>query len=63
MNVFDVAASTAKTFSQNAQDSRGHLEDADIFEADTRLAAAQRSLEASMSAATQQFKLSLLDKL
>lgn len=63
MNVFDVAANTAKTFGDAAQDAKGNLEDIDIFEASTRLAAAQRSLEASMSAAAQQFRLSLLDKL
>ena len=63
MSVFEVAASTAKTFSDGAQTARGRLEDADVFEASTRLAAAQRALEASMSAATQQFRLSLLNKL
>ncbi len=63
MNVFDVAANTAKTFSQDAEDARGTLEDVDIFAASTRLAAAQSSLEASMSAAAQQFRLSLVDKL
>jgi flagellar hook-associated protein 3 FlgL len=63
MNVFDVAASTAKAFGNAAQDAQGQLEDADIFEASTRLAAAQQSLNATLTASVQQFKLSLLDKL
>jgi flagellin-like hook-associated protein FlgL len=62
MNVFDIAASTAKTFSEDAHDARSRLEDADIFEASTWLAAAQASLQATMSAAAQQFRLSLVDK-
>lgn len=63
MNVFDVAASTAKAFHDGEQDAQSKLEDADIFQASTRLAAAQTSLQATMSAAAQQFKLTLLDKL
>lgn len=63
MNVFDVAANTAKSFRDSAQDARSSLEDVDFFEASTRYAATQRALEASMSVAAQQFKLSLLDKL
>jgi flagellar hook-associated protein 3 FlgL len=63
MNVFDVASSMARQNRDAASDARGALEDIDIFEASTRLAATQRALEASMSAAAQQFRLSLLDKL
>ncbi len=62
-NVFDVAVTTAKSFSNSATDSKSKLEEVDFFAASTRLAAAQRGLEASISAASQQFKLSLLDKL
>jgi flagellar hook-associated protein 3 FlgL len=63
MGVFDIAAGTAKTFSTAAQTAQSNIQDADIFSATTRLAAAQTSLQASMSAATQEFKFSLLDKL
>ena len=63
MNVFDVASTMAKQNRDAASDARGRLEDVDIFEASTRFAATQRALEASMSAASQQFRLSLLDKL
>jgi flagellar hook-associated protein 3 FlgL len=63
MNVFDVASSMAKQNRDAATDGRSKLEDVDIFEASTRFAATQRALEASMSAASQQFRLTLLDKL
>ena len=63
MNVFDVASTMAKQNRDAASDAQGRLEDVDIFEASTRFAATQRALEASMSAASQQFKLTLLDKL
>jgi flagellar hook-associated protein 3 FlgL len=63
MNVFDLASSTARSFRDSAQDTRSKLEDVDYFEASTRYAAAQRALEASMSVAAAQFRLSLLDKL
>ena len=63
MNVFDVASSMARQNRDAATDAQGRLEDIDIFEASTRFAATQRALEASMSAASQQFRLSLLDKL
>jgi len=63
MNVFDVAAGTARAFRDGDQDARNKLEDADIFQSSTRLAAAQTSLQAAMAAAAQQFKLTLLDKL
>lgn len=63
MNVFDVAASMARQNRDANVDARSRLEDVDIFEASARMAATQRALEASMSAASQQFRLSLLDKL
>lgn len=63
MNVFDVASTMAKQNRDAATDARARLEDVDIFEASTRFAATQHALEASMSAASKQFRLSLLDKL
>ncbi len=63
MNVFDVSANMARQTQNSSADARSQLEDVDIFEASTRLASTQRALEASISAAAQQFKLSLLDKL
>lgn len=63
MNVFDVAAEMARQTQNGSTDARSSLEDVDIFAASTRLASTQRALEASISAAAQQFKLSLLDKL
>ena len=62
-NVFDVASTMARLNENASTDARASIEDVDIFEASTRLAATQRALEASMSAAAQTFKLSLLDKL
>lgn len=63
MNVFDVASNMARQNRDAATDAKSRLEDIDIFEASTRMASTQRALEASMSAAAQQFRLSLLDKL
>jgi flagellar hook-associated protein 3 FlgL len=63
MNVFDVAANTARLNRDGAADGQSKLEDVDIFEAASNYAAAERALEASMSAASRQFRLSLLDKL
>jgi flagellar hook-associated protein 3 FlgL len=63
MNVFDVASSTARINGDTATDARAQLEDIDIFDASTRFAAAERALEASMSAAAKSFKLTLLDVL
>jgi flagellar hook-associated protein 3 FlgL len=63
MNVFDVASTMARQNRDAASDAQSRLEDVDIFEASTRFAATQRALEASMSAASKQFRLSLLDKL
>ncbi len=63
MNVFDVASSTARINGDTATDARSRLEDIDIFDASTRFAAAERALEASMSASAKSFKLTLLDVL
>jgi len=63
VSVFDVASATARINSDTATDARAQLEDIDIFEASTRFAAAERALEASMSASAKSFRLTLLDKL
>lgn len=63
MNVFDVASGTARINGDTATDARSRLEDIDIFDASTRFAAAERALEASMSASAKSFKLTLLDVL
>lgn len=63
MNVFDLASSTARINRDTATTSRASIEEIDIVDASTRFAAAERALEASMSAAARSFKLTLLDKL
>jgi len=63
MNVFDTASSTARLNADAATDARSSLEDIDIFDASSRFAAAERALEATMSASARSFKLSLLDRL
>lgn len=63
MNVFDLASGTARINRDNATAGRSTLEDIDFIDASTRFAAAERALEASMSAAAKSFRLSLLDKL
>lgn len=63
VNVFDLAANTARLNKNLAEDGHSKLADADIFEASTRYAAAERALEASMTAVAKSFKLTLLDKL
>lgn len=63
MNVFDLASGTARINRDNATAGRATLEDIDFIDASTRFAAAERALEASMSAAAKSFRLTLLDKL
>lgn len=63
VNVFDIAANTARLNKNLAEDGHSKLADVDIFEATTRFASAERALEASMTAVAKSFKLSLLDKL
>jgi flagellar hook-associated protein 3 FlgL len=63
MNVFDLAASTARVNRDDATKGRSNLEDIDLVDASTRFAAAERALEASMSAVARSFRLTLLDKL
>jgi len=63
MNVFDLAAGTARLNRDMAEGGRSNLENVDLIEASTRFQAAERALEASMSAAAKSFKLTLLDVL
>ena len=63
MNVFDLAASTARVNRDDATKGRSNLEDIDLVDASTRFTAAERALEASMSAVARSFRLTLLDKL
>ncbi|MCU0700542.1 MAG: flagellar biosynthesis protein FlgL [Myxococcaceae bacterium] len=63
MNVFDLASSTARVNRDDATKGRSALEDIDLIDASTRFAAAERALEASMSAVARSFRLTLLDKL
>lgn len=62
-NVFDLAAGTARLNRDTAEGEKSNLEDVDIVEASTRFQAAERALEASMTAAAKSFKLTLLDVL
>jgi flagellar hook-associated protein 3 FlgL len=62
-DVLATAEATAKLNVYGATLTRSAAEDVDIATAATQLAAAQQGLQAAMSAAAQQFKLSLLDKL
>jgi flagellar hook-associated protein 3 FlgL len=63
MNVFDLAAGTARINRDDATKGRSKLEDVDFIEASTQFAAAERALEASMAASARSFRLTLLDKL
>ncbi|MDX2010867.1 MAG: flagellin [Myxococcaceae bacterium] len=63
MNVFDLASNTARVNRDDASNGRSQLEDIDLIDASTRFAAAERALEASMSAVARSFRLTLLDKL
>ncbi len=63
MNVFDLAASTARVNRDDATRGRAGLEEIDLIDATTQYRAAERALEASMSAVAQSFRLTLLDKL
>lgn len=62
-NTFDMAATAAKKNSETASDAKDSIESSDIFEASTRYAATQTALQATLSAASQSFKFTLLDKL
>lgn len=58
------AASTAAQAARDAEKARASREvDADAIDASSRLALAQRALDASLSAASESFRLTLLNKL
>lgn len=63
MAVFDAAGLAARTARDAEKLSGSHEADSDTIDAASRLALAQRSLDATLSAAAQTFKLTLLDKL
>ena len=63
MNTVDVAAAAARASSDNEKGSLAGLTEVDMFEAASKLALAQRALEAAVSATAQSFDLSLLKKL
>jgi flagellar hook-associated protein 3 FlgL len=63
MNAFDAAVSASQSVATGAKTRSSHLTDADVIEANTQLAQAQLGLQASLTATSQGFKLSLLDYL
>jgi flagellar hook-associated protein 3 FlgL len=63
MNLFDTAVSAARV-SKDAETSQiSHLADADVIESSSRLALAQRALDAALTASAKSFDLTLLKKL
>lgn len=63
MAVFDAAVETNRAAHDDATAAAAHLTDADVIEANSQLALAQRALEASLTATASSFRLSLLDYL
>jgi flagellar hook-associated protein 3 FlgL len=63
MNTFDVASQVNRTARDDATSRAAHLTDADIIDANSQLALAQRALEASLTATSAGFKLTLLNYL
>jgi flagellar hook-associated protein 3 FlgL len=63
INIFDTAVTTSKLASDSAIVAAANLTDADIVAAASRLALAQRALDASLTASARSFQLTLLDKL
>ena len=59
----DAAAAAGRVARDDERKQSSHLTDADVVDSATRLALAQRGLEAAISAAAQSFKLTLLGKL
>jgi flagellin-like hook-associated protein FlgL len=63
-NVFAAAGTAAKAASDSAEKERSSLQDADVFDSSTRLAAAEQALQATISAASKQLQApTLADKL
>lgn len=63
MTSFDTAISVNQRAADDATTLAAHLTDADVIQANTELALAQRALEASLTATAQSFKLTLLSYL
>jgi len=63
MNAFDTAVSASRAARDEAVGRAASIADADPIEAASELALAQRALEASLTAAAQGFRLTLLDTL
>lgn len=63
MAAFDAAVQVNRTARDDATTRAAHLTEADVIDANSQLALAQRSLEASLAATSAGFKLSLLDYL
>lgn len=63
MAAFDSAVAAARSAHDREQTLVSHLADADPVESASKLALAQRALEASITATAQGFQLTLLDKL
>jgi flagellar hook-associated protein 3 FlgL len=62
-NTLGVAVQAAKTNVDNEKASISEISEADVFESATKLALAQRGLEAALTASAQSFNLTLLHKL
>jgi flagellar hook-associated protein 3 FlgL len=63
MSAFDAAISVNQRAGDDARSLAAHLTDADAIQANAELALAQRGLEASLTATSRSFKLTLLDYL
>jgi flagellar hook-associated protein 3 FlgL len=62
-NTLSVAVSNAKTNVDNEKSNISRMSEADVFESATKLALAQRGLEAALTASARSFDLTLLNKL
>lgn len=62
-HAFDTAVTASRSLSDAAKASGGQVGDADLVDSALKLQATQTALEASLSAAAQSFKLSLVDYL
>ena len=62
-NTLSIAGSTARLNVDNEKANISRISEADVFESATKMALAQRALEAALTASARSFDLSLLDKL
>ena len=63
VNLFDTATSAAQAAKQASDAAASKLTDADVVTSASRLAFAQRALDASLTASAKSFELTLMDKL